>query len=110
MKSCGPFSAATAAAWLIDDVCVVDCDWIMFMAAISGCGPAPQPTRQPVMLYAFEQPLIVQCPVIEARLDLRRRGETESVVDDVLVDVVGHHPDVRVAQQHLADRRISVSE
>jgi hypothetical protein len=41
MKSCGPFSAATAAAWLIEHVCVVDCDWIMFIAAISGFGPAP---------------------------------------------------------------------
>ena len=39
MKSCGPFSASTAAAWLIELVWVTDCDWIMLMALISAGGP-----------------------------------------------------------------------
>lgn len=48
-KSIGPSSAATAAAWLIELVCEVDWDWTRFMALISSSGPAPKPTRQPVM-------------------------------------------------------------
>ena len=40
MKSCGPFSASTAAAWLMEAVWVTDCDWIMLMALINGSAPA----------------------------------------------------------------------
>ena len=44
-----------------------------------------------------------QRPVVELGFDLRRRGEAEAVVDHVLVDVVGQHPDRRVPEQHVAD-------
>ena len=44
-----------------------------------------------------------QGAVVETRLDLRDRLELEIVIDEVLVHVVGHHPDMRVAQQDLGD-------
>ena len=39
MKSCGPFSASTAAHCAIDDGFEVDCDCIVAIALISGSGP-----------------------------------------------------------------------
>ncbi len=39
MKSCGPSSAATAAAWLMEEALVVECDWIADIALMSGFGP-----------------------------------------------------------------------
>ena len=41
MKSCGPFSASTAAHCEIDDGLVVDCDCSLAIALISMVGPAP---------------------------------------------------------------------
>ncbi len=41
---------------------------------------------------------------IEARLDLRGRGEDEVAVDEMLVHVVGEHPDMGMAHQHLGER------
>jgi hypothetical protein len=40
MKSCGPFSASTAAHWLIEQGLEVDCDWILRMAADQRLRPA----------------------------------------------------------------------
>ena len=40
MKSVGPFSAATDAAWLIELAFDVLCDCTVIMASISFCGPA----------------------------------------------------------------------
>ena len=40
----------------------------------------------------------------EPRLHLGDRGELQPVVEQVLVDVVGHDPDVRVLQQHVRQR------
>jgi hypothetical protein len=37
------------------------------------------------------------------RLDLRRSGEFEVVVDEVFVHVVGHHPDMRMLHQHIGE-------
>ena len=39
-KSCGPLSASTAAAWLIDEVWVELCDCTTVIARISSFGPA----------------------------------------------------------------------
>ena len=36
----GPFSASTAAHWLIEQGFDVDCDWILRIAPISSVGPA----------------------------------------------------------------------
>ena len=48
-KSWGPVSAACAAAWLTEHVPDVLCDYSLTMALISSAGPAPKPTRQPVI-------------------------------------------------------------
>ncbi len=40
IKSCFPFRASTAAAWLIDDGFEVDWDWIFLIAEIISFGPA----------------------------------------------------------------------
>ena len=39
MKSCGPDSASTASAWLIEEGFEVDCDWIVPIALMSSAGP-----------------------------------------------------------------------
>ena len=44
-----PFSASTAAHWLMLQGLDVDCDWILRIAPISFSGPAAYPMRQPVM-------------------------------------------------------------
>ena len=44
-----------------------------------------------------------QGALVEPRLDLGDRRELEIVIDEVLVHVVGHHPDMRMAQQHLGE-------
>ena len=44
-----------------------------------------------------------QRAVIEPRLDLRDRAIFEIVVDQVLVHVVGHNPDMLVLEQHVGD-------
>ena len=41
---------------------------------------------------------------IELGLDLGDGGEREPVIDQMLVHVVGEHPDMRVAQQHVGER------
>jgi hypothetical protein len=41
--------------------------------------------------------------VIQPRLDLRDRAIFEIVIDEVLVHVVGHHPDMLVFEQHVGD-------
>ena len=41
---------------------------------------------------------------LERRLDLRRRRELEVAIDEMLVHVVGQHPDMRMAQQHVGQR------
>ena len=46
-----------------------------------------------------------QGALVKPRLDLGDRAVLEIVVDEVLVHVVGHDPDLRMAQQHLGDRR-----
>ena len=92
MKSCGPFSASTAAHCEIEDGFEVDCDWIVAIALISCCraaGIADAPAGHAIGLrHAVHR----QRAVVELRLDLRRRGELEVVVDEVLVHVVGHAP------------------
>ena len=45
-----------------------------------------------------------QRALVQRRLDLGHGGERETVVDDLLVDVVGHRPDVRVAEEDLGER------
>jgi hypothetical protein len=40
MKSCGPFSASTAAHWAMVQAPEVCWPWIMSIALISGSGPA----------------------------------------------------------------------
>ena len=49
-------------------------------------------------------PLTVSVRSIKRRLDLRRRGELEVVVDEMLVHIVGHHMDMRVLRQHIGER------
>jgi uncharacterized membrane protein (GlpM family) len=49
MKSLGPLSASTDAAWLIEHAFDVDCDWMVVIALISSVGPPAKPIRQPVM-------------------------------------------------------------
>ncbi|MNI58399.1 hypothetical protein D3C73_1135110 [compost metagenome] len=56
-KDWSPFSAATAAAWLMDDGHDDVWDCSLFMAAIRGAGPTPYPSRQPVIAYALDTPL-----------------------------------------------------
>ena len=52
-------SAAVAAACAIEHGLDVDCDCNLDIALISHAGPPAKPIRQPVILYAFEQPLTV---------------------------------------------------
>ena len=40
---------------------------------------------------------------LQARLDLRRRRELEVAVDEMLVHIVGQHPHMRVAHQHVGE-------
>ncbi len=49
MRSCGPFSASTAAAWLMRTV--LDVLWLcsLSIALISDLGAPAKPMRQPVM-------------------------------------------------------------
>jgi hypothetical protein len=42
--------------------------------------------------------------VLQPRLDLGDGAELEAVIDQVLVHVVGHDPDMRVLQHHLGQR------
>ena len=49
MKSWGPLSASTAAAWLIEEGLVVLWDCTLAMALINAAGPPAKPIRQPVM-------------------------------------------------------------
>ena len=42
-------SAATAAAWAIEQGLLVDCDWSLPIALISQVAPAAKPIRQPVI-------------------------------------------------------------
>ena len=49
MKSFGPFSPSTAAAWLIVQVALVDCDCNFDICEISAFGPPAKPMRQPVI-------------------------------------------------------------
>ena len=58
-KSCGPSSAATAAAWLIDEGLPELCDCNRSIAAISQVGPVATPMRNPVIAWLFETPEIV---------------------------------------------------
>ena len=53
-----------------------------------------------------------QGAILQARLDLRRGDEFEIVKDQMLIDVVGQHPDMRMAQQHIgqaAHMRLAVA-
>src|SRR6266542_1805926 len=73
MKSCGPLSASTAAL-------------------------ADAPTGHAIGLrHAVHR----ERAVVELRLDLRGRSEGEIVVHQVLVHVVGEHPDVGMFGQHV---------
>ena len=49
MKSCGPSSAASAAAWLIEHGLDVLCDCTLAIALIKALGPPAKPIRHPVM-------------------------------------------------------------
>ena len=73
MKSCGPVSAASAAAWLIEEVFEVDWLCSLSSALISAVGPPAKPMRQPVMAYALEQPFMVS-------VRSRSRGSTSTMV------------------------------
>jgi hypothetical protein len=73
MESCGPFSASTAAAWLIEDGLVVDWLCSLSIALMSGTGAPAKPMRQPVIAYDLEQPFIVT-------VRARRRGSTSRIV------------------------------
>ena len=42
--------------------------------------------------------------IIKARLHLRRGGEGEALIGQMLIHVVGHHPDMGVTHQNVSDR------
>ncbi len=73
MKSCGPVSASSAAAWLIELGLEVDCPCSLSMARISVVGAPAKPMRQPVIAYALEQPFMVT-------VRSRSRGSTCTMV------------------------------
>ena len=101
MKSCGPFRASTAAAWLIEEGLEVVWLIILPMALISGFRArriADAPAGHGV---GFRHPVHGQSALVELRLDLGDGGELEPVVKQMLVHIVGQHPDLRVAQQHV---------
>ena len=105
IKSCGPFSASTAAAWLIDDVCVDDCDCTTVIALISSTGPAVSDAPAG---HGIDLGVTVQGDrtVEQARLDSPAR-EFEIVVNHMFVHVVGHDPDMFVPYQHVGQPFIS---
>ena len=49
MNSCGPVSASSAAAWLIDEVLEVDWLCSLSIALIIATGAPAKPMRQPVI-------------------------------------------------------------
>src|SRR5207237_9658066 len=58
VKSRLPVRAARAAAWETLETLEVVCDWRLVAAAVTSGGAISQPTRHPVMAYAFETALI----------------------------------------------------
>ena len=104
MKSCVPLSAAFAAAWAIEFGFEVLCDCKLVIALMSGAGPPAKPMRQPVIGIGLGAAVHGKRAVAQPGLDLRRRHELEIVVDDMLVDVVAEHVNVRVAHQHVGER------
>ena len=47
-----------------------------------------------------------QRAVLKLRLNLGEGGGFEAVIDQLLIDIVGHHPNVWMPQQHIGDRTI----
>ena len=104
MKSCGPLSASTAAhcddrgrvrgRLRLDHRHRLD-------QRLRPAGIADAPAGHAIGLgHAVHG----QRALVEPRLDLRRRGELEVVIDQVLVHVVGQHPDMRMPHQHVGQR------
>jgi hypothetical protein len=104
MKSCGPFNASTAAACEIERR--VRRRLRLHLGDLldqrgRAAGIADTPAGHAI---GFADAVHGQGAVIELRLDLRRRREFEAVIDQVLVHVVGHHPDMRMLHQHVGQR------
>ncbi len=104
MKSCGPLSAST------DAHCEIErrvrgrlrLDRRHRLDQLGGtAGITDAPAGHAI---GFRHPVHRQRAVVQFRLDLRRRGEDEVVIDQMLVHIVGHHPDMRVLHQHVGDR------
>ncbi len=48
-----------AAFWEMLEAFEVDCPWMVLIAVMISFGPPQYPSRQPVMAYALETPLMV---------------------------------------------------
>ena len=99
MKSCGPFKASTAAHCAMDDGLDVDCDCSFDMALISGFGRRAIADAPAGHAIGLGHAVHGEGALIERRFHLGRRRELEVVIDEMLIHVVGQHPDMRVAHQ-----------
>src|ERR1700750_1856336 len=85
MKSCGPSRASAAAHCDTAVGFEVDCDCTIAIALINGSRP-PGVTDAPAgHAICLRDAVHRQRAIVEARLDLRRGGEFELVIDEVLV-------------------------
>ena len=70
----------------------VACDWRLVAALTTSFGPMIQPTRQPVIAYVLATPLTTMHLSRSSGTTRGQRGELRVAVDQVLVDLVGQHP------------------
>jgi hypothetical protein len=98
MKSCGPFSASTAAHWAIEQA--LDHVHGLDQRQRAGC-IADTPTGHRIGLgYAVHR----ERAVVERRLDLGRRIIDEVTEDEMFVHVVSQHPNMGMLHQDVGQR------
>ncbi len=105
MKSCGPFSASTAAHCEIDDGFDVDCDSDR-RHRLDQRRPGRRHSR--CASRSWHRPSTRRSWSACGRRASARPAPMvvnwKSSIDEVLVHVVGHDPDLRMAQQHVGER------
>jgi len=105
MKSCGPVSASTEAHWAIVQAPprgLLPLDHVHRLDELCRArrvADAPASHR-----IGLRHAVHSQSAWLQPRLDLHERGEHEVAINEMLVHVVGQHPDMRMAHQHIGQR------
>ena len=91
-RSRSPETAASAARWETFATLEVSCDWMLVAATTASVGPISQPTPPAGHGVGLGHAVHHQAPVGQLGDEHRHRAVDGRAVDEVLVDLVGDHP------------------